>query len=183
MIPVCDRSGATGDTRHAWHLSNLTSLKVASLACPHPAIVLDAYKQLDKVASLNINMLYLPPPWLDYLFPSPTPSTSANTNQNELYLPRLEALTITGVDGARVRELVAGAGLDLYDVDEIVYVGGSASLPGLDETLAQGFPETLVTPFTAGTVVGGGVEQRARCNARDSCDASRRLMGGHTARA
>ena len=88
-------------------LSNLTSLKVASLACPHPAIVLDAYKQLDKVASLNINMLYLPPPWLDYLFPSPSPSTSANTNQNELYLPRLEALTITGVDGARVRELVA----------------------------------------------------------------------------
>lgn len=58
---------------------------------------------------------------------------------------------------ARVRELVGGAGLDLYDVDEIVYVGGSASLPGLDETLAQGFPETLVTPFTAGTVVGGGV--------------------------
>lgn len=57
---------------------------------------------------------------------------------------------------ARVRELIAGAGLDLYDVDEIVYVGGSASLPGLDETLAQGFPETLVTPFTAGTVVGGG---------------------------
>ena len=58
---------------------------------------------------------------------------------------------------ARVRELVSSAGLDLYDVDEIVYVGGSASLPGLDETLAQGFPETLVTPFTAGTVVGGGV--------------------------
>lgn len=58
---------------------------------------------------------------------------------------------------ARVRELVAGAGLDLYDIDELVYVGGSASLPGLDETLAHGFPETLVTPFTAGTVVGGGV--------------------------
>ncbi|KAF7974372.1 hypothetical protein HWV62_12340 [Athelia sp. TMB] len=57
----------------------------------------------------------------------------------------------------KVKELVAGAGLDLYDVDEIVYVGGSACLPGLDETLAQGFPESVYTPFAAGTVVGGGI--------------------------
>ncbi|KAH9931327.1 actin-like ATPase domain-containing protein [Fomitopsis serialis] len=65
--------------------------------------------------------------------------------------------TITRLLSTRVKELVEKAGLDLYDVDEIVYVGGSASLPGLDETLAQGFAESVVTPFTAGTVVGGGV--------------------------
>ncbi|KAI0641234.1 actin-like ATPase domain-containing protein [Trametes meyenii] len=58
---------------------------------------------------------------------------------------------------AKVKELVEASGLDLYDVDEIVYVGGSASLPGLDEALSQGFPESIVTPFTQGTVVGGGV--------------------------
>jgi molecular chaperone DnaK (HSP70) len=57
----------------------------------------------------------------------------------------------------KVKELVEGAGLDLYDVDEIVYVGGSACLPGLDETLAQGFTESVFTPFTAGTIVGGGI--------------------------
>jgi len=57
----------------------------------------------------------------------------------------------------KVVELVEKAGLDLYDVDEIVYVGGSASLSGLNETLAQGFAETVVTPFASGTVVGGGV--------------------------
>ncbi|KAI0757732.1 actin-like ATPase domain-containing protein [Daedaleopsis nitida] len=57
----------------------------------------------------------------------------------------------------KVKELVAAAGLDLYDIDEVVYVGGSASLPGLDETLAQGLQESVVTPFTQGTVVGGGV--------------------------
>ena len=57
----------------------------------------------------------------------------------------------------KAKELIEGAGLDLYDVDEIVYVGGSASLPGLDETLSQGFSESVVTPFTTGTVVGGGV--------------------------
>ncbi|KAH9846182.1 actin-like ATPase domain-containing protein [Lenzites betulinus] len=58
---------------------------------------------------------------------------------------------------AKVQEVVRAAGIDLYDVDEIVYAGGSASLPGLDETLAQGFAETVVTPFTQGTVVGGGI--------------------------
>ncbi|KAI0668764.1 actin-like ATPase domain-containing protein [Trametes maxima] len=58
---------------------------------------------------------------------------------------------------AKVKELVGAADLDLYDVDEIVYVGGSASLPGLDETLSQGFSESIITPFTQGTVVGGGI--------------------------
>ncbi|KAH7890308.1 Hsp70 protein-domain-containing protein [Phlebopus sp. FC_14] len=58
---------------------------------------------------------------------------------------------------AKVKELVAGAEMDVYDVDEIVYIGGSACLPGLDETLCDGFAEAVITPFKAGTVVGGGV--------------------------
>ncbi|KAH7923296.1 actin-like ATPase domain-containing protein [Leucogyrophana mollusca] len=58
---------------------------------------------------------------------------------------------------AKVKELVTSAGLDLYEVDEIVYLGGSACLPGLDETLIDGFTESVITPFKAGTVVGGGV--------------------------
>ncbi|GJE89412.1 actin-like ATPase domain-containing protein [Phanerochaete sordida] len=57
----------------------------------------------------------------------------------------------------QVQVLASSAGLDLYDIDEVVYVGGSASLPGLDEALAAGLSEDVVTPFTAGTVVGGGV--------------------------
>jgi len=57
---------------------------------------------------------------------------------------------------AKVKELVASAAMDLYDVDEIVYLGGSACLPGLDETLVEGFTENVITPFKAGTVVGGG---------------------------
>ncbi|KAI0089718.1 Hsp70 protein-domain-containing protein [Irpex rosettiformis] len=60
--------------------------------------------------------------------------------------------------GEQVKTLVSSAGLDLFDVDEIVYVGGSASLPGLDEHLAGiGFREDIVTPFSSGSVVGGGV--------------------------
>ncbi|KAG2130694.1 Hsp70 protein-domain-containing protein [Suillus clintonianus] len=57
---------------------------------------------------------------------------------------------------AKVKELVASAGLDLYDVDEIVYIGGCACLPGLDGSLAEGFTENVITPFKAGTVAGGG---------------------------
>ncbi|KAI6112234.1 hypothetical protein EDD16DRAFT_1886119 [Pisolithus croceorrhizus] len=56
----------------------------------------------------------------------------------------------------KVKELVARAEMDLFDIDEVVYIGGSACLPGLDETLSQGFAESVITPFKAGTVVGGG---------------------------
>ena len=56
------------------------------------------------------------------------------------------------------KKLVADAGLDLYDIDEIVYTGGTGCLPGLDEAvLGAGFnEETVITPFSAGTAVGGG---------------------------
>ncbi|KAL5533456.1 SSZ1 [Sanghuangporus sanghuang] len=55
-------------------------------------------------------------------------------------------------------DLLEGVGLEPLHVDEIIYVGGSASLPGLDETFfAKGFPESTITPFTAGTVIGGGI--------------------------
>ncbi|RDB31123.1 Heat shock protein 70 C57A7.12 [Hypsizygus marmoreus] len=58
-----------------------------------------------------------------------------------------------------VTALLSSAAVDPHDVDEIVYVGGSASLPGLDEhlVLAAGFREDVETPFARGTVVGGGV--------------------------
>lgn len=55
----------------------------------------------------------------------------------------IEARSIYNQVHDKVKEIVAGAGLDLYNVDEIVYVGGSVCLPGLDETLAQGFAETV----------------------------------------
>ncbi|KAI1789610.1 hypothetical protein LXA43DRAFT_559263 [Ganoderma leucocontextum] len=99
-------------------LSNLTALRISSLPCAESA-VLDAYKQLDKLVAFNLNVDYLGGHWFDLLVPSPTPSTSANTNQNELYLPRLEVLTTTGVDGARLRELVearAARGAPLREV-------------------------------------------------------------------
>lgn len=54
-----------------------------------------------------------------------------------------------------IRKLAKEAGMDLYEVDEIVYVGGSACLPGLDETLAPAFRDDVRTPFQTGSVQGG----------------------------
>lgn len=58
-----------------------------------------------------------------------------------------------------VSALLSSVGIDAFDVDEIVYVGGTTALPGLDEhlCLTGGFSETIDTPFTLGTVTGGGV--------------------------
>lgn len=58
-----------------------------------------------------------------------------------------------------VIKLLENANIDAHDVDEIVYIGGSTCLPGLDEqvVVAGGFREDVETPFMRGTVVGGGV--------------------------
>ncbi|KAH6904660.1 dnaK-type molecular chaperone bipA [Coprinopsis sp. MPI-PUGE-AT-0042] len=69
------------------------------------------------------------------------------------------ASTIYGKIAESVVSLLAEAGVDAHEVDEIVYVGGTASLPGLDEhvVLAGGFKEDVTTPFARGTVIGGGI--------------------------
>ncbi|TFY70437.1 hypothetical protein EVG20_g2562 [Dentipellis fragilis] len=69
----------------------------------------------------------------------------------------MESRSVYGAVYAKAQDLLASAGLDFLHVDEVVYVGGSASLPGLDETLAQGYPESTVTAFATGTIVGGGM--------------------------
>lgn len=57
-----------------------------------------------------------------------------------------------------ISALLESAALDPHLVDEIVYVGGSTCLPGLDEQVClSGFREDVETPFARGTVVGGGV--------------------------
>lgn len=58
-----------------------------------------------------------------------------------------------------VTAMLFEAGVDAYLVDEIVYVGGTTCLPGLDECVVSQclFREDVDTPFSMGTVVGGGV--------------------------
>ncbi|KAJ4469207.1 Hsp70 protein-domain-containing protein [Lentinula aciculospora] len=58
-----------------------------------------------------------------------------------------------------VIDLLATANVDAHQVDEIVYVGGTTCLSGLDEHvgLTGGFNEDINTPFSMGTVIGGGI--------------------------
>jgi heat shock 70kDa protein 1/2/6/8 len=70
----------------------------------------------------------------------------------------MEAREVYSKIAESAKKLVADADLDLYDVDEIVYVGGTGCLPGLDEiVLDLGFDrQTVTTPFSGGTAVCGG---------------------------
>jgi heat shock protein 1/8 len=54
-------------------------------------------------------------------------------------------------------EFLQGAGMDWIQVDEVVYAGGSACLPELDAALAVHLRDDAATPFTTGTVAGGGI--------------------------
>ena len=58
-----------------------------------------------------------------------------------------------------ILSLISSTSLDPHDLDEIVYIGGTTCLPGLDERLQLevGFRQDVETPFSRGTVVGGGV--------------------------
>lgn len=56
--------------------------------------------------------------------------------------------------------------LDSHEIDEVVYVGGSTSLPGLDEHLSDIFREDIISPFKSGTVLGGGVGDPTEVMAR-----------------
>ena len=69
----------------------------------------------------------------------------------------MEAAPIYSGVVARTSELLQRAGLDWIHVDEVVYAGGSACLPGLDAALAVHLREDALTPFVAGTVAGGGI--------------------------
>ena len=69
-----------------------------------------------------------------------------------------------------VSALLADAGVDAHNIDEIVYVGGTTCLPGLDDCicLSGGFREEIETPFSRGTVVGGGIGDPTTILARGS---------------
>ena len=55
--------------------------------------------------------------------------------------------------------LLADAGVDAHNIDEIVYVGGTTRLLGLDNCICSSgeFREEIETPFARGTFVEGGI--------------------------
>ena len=92
----------------------------------------------------------------------------------------MEAAPIYAGVVARAGELLQRAGLDWVQVDEVVYAGGSACLPGLDSTLAMRLHESATTPFVTGTVAGGGIGDPTTILARGAALQARMLaeIGG-----
>jgi heat shock protein 1/8 len=77
---------------------------------------------------------------------------------NRMRFDMLASRVYTAV-AKEIISLLSSSAVDPHDVDEIVYVGGTSCLPGLDERLQLevGFREDVETPYARGTVVGGGV--------------------------
>lgn len=86
-----------------------------------------------------------------------------------------------------VVEMLGSAGVDAKEVGEIVYVGGTGSLPGLDEAVqgGAGFGEGdeesgeggVQTPFSRGIVQGGGIGDPTTVLAR-GCAVQAALLAG-----
>ena len=88
----------------------------------------------------------------------------------------MEAAPIYAEVVSRAGELLQRAGMDWIQVDEVVYAGGSACLPGLDAALAVRLHEDAATPFTTGTVAGGGIGDPTTLLARGAA-LQARLLG------
>ncbi|KAF6752102.1 dnaK-type molecular chaperone bipA [Ephemerocybe angulata] len=91
---------------------------------------------------------------------------------NRMRFDMVAAPVYTAIASAVV-ELLASAGVDSKEVGEIVYVGGTGSLPGLDERV-QG---EVVTPFSRGIVQGGGIGDPTTILARGSAIQAAMLAG------
>ncbi|KAF9545981.1 actin-like ATPase domain-containing protein [Agrocybe pediades] len=89
------------------------------------------------------------------------------------------ASTVYGALASKVSELLASVAVDPHDVDEVVYIGGTGALPGLDDRLCVevGLREEVETPFKRGTVIGGGVGDPTTVLAR-GCAAQAALIHG-----
>jgi heat shock 70kDa protein 1/6/8 len=94
----------------------------------------------------------------------------------------MEASPIYTAVVARAGELLQRAGLDMIQVDEVVYAGGSACLSGLDAALSACLREDAITPFVTGTVAGGGIGDPTTILARGAALQARLLaeIGGGT---
>ncbi|KAF7308684.1 Sorting nexin-41 [Mycena chlorophos] len=71
----------------------------------------------------------------------------------------LLAAPVYNTISSEIKSLLESIPLDSHDIDEVVYVGGTACLPGLDSHLLNsvGFPETVKTCFSNLTMGSGAV--------------------------
>jgi len=80
---------------------NLIDLKISGMQCTKSALA-TFYAALANLASLNLNCYHLPRHFFQFLFPC-----VRNTDEYEgCYLPKLETLSTSGIDGGEMRALL-----------------------------------------------------------------------------
>ena len=90
---------------------DLVDLKISGMQCSSIALAL-FYAALPNLVSLNLNCYHLPRLFFEYLYPCSSGSGGDDDGQvaavPELsYLPKLETLTTSGIDGGEMRDLLS----------------------------------------------------------------------------
>jgi len=87
-------------------LAGLEALKISGLPCEDQRVIADVYAATSNLKSLNINFAYSSEAWYTLLKATSTKTGSSSSSKDMPFLPRLEALTTSGLDGVQVRKLV-----------------------------------------------------------------------------
>jgi hypothetical protein len=88
-------------SQHRSLCQNLVDLKVSGMHCCEPALAA-FYAALPNLAALNLNCYHLPREFFRYLYPG----LSDAHEIDRCYLPKLESLTTTGIDGTEMLDLL-----------------------------------------------------------------------------
>ena len=106
--PVIDRLSEPASGSSKSLLSGVEALKLSGLPCAHPPTLVKAAAALQNLKQLSVNFNHVDYFWLDLLM---TPDTLSVENvaitPGTTFFPRLEAISITALDGSTVRDLVA----------------------------------------------------------------------------
>lgn len=116
-------------------LGGLEALKLSGIPCTDTALIADAYAAMTNLKSINLNFHFLSEPWHKLLAYGPT--TPGSSTKPAVLLPRLEAMTTTGLDGRQVRHIVErrkDAGLTL----KYLYMNEEDELEEEDEKWLKG---------------------------------------------
>ena len=107
--PVLDRLCEAGPGNSKPLLASVEALKLSGLPCSHYMSVVHAAELLVNLKQLSINFDYVGPAWQSLLGSTLLPDgkhTDALNVPGTPFFPRLEAISVTGLTGESVRDLV-----------------------------------------------------------------------------
>lgn len=109
--PVVDRLCEPGPGSSKPLLAGIQALKLSGLPCSHIPSVIKAAETLTSMKQVSINFNHVDTVWLDLLsspvFPAGTGALSTLSTPGTLFFPSLEAVSLTGLPGEIIRNIVS----------------------------------------------------------------------------